>query len=59
MNEEIASTLEKAIEFYNSKVDETQQLDWLDVLDCIDDITDNKQVANAVSMICKMAGKMI
>ena len=59
MNEEIASTLEKAIEFYNSKVDETQQLDWWDVLDCIDDITDNKQVANAVSMICKMAVKMI
>ena len=60
MQKDLAQTLERAIELYNSKqADESQHLDWWEVLDAIEDIEDNKQVANAVALICKMAGKRI
>lgn len=60
MNTELAATLEKAIELYNSRTeDESQHLDWWEVLDTIGDIEDEKQVANAVSLICRMVNKRI
>lgn len=58
MNKDLAETLEKAIELYNGRQkDESKHLDWWEVLDAISDIEDNKQVANAIALICKIATK--
>lgn len=60
MNKDLAITLERAIDLYNSRQeDEAQHLDWWEVVDTIGDIEDCKQVANAVALICRMAEKRI
>ena len=59
MNKDLAKTLENAIELYNRYSDEADHLDLWEVLDTIGDIEDNKQVANAIALICKMANKRI
>lgn len=57
MNTELAHELEEAIDIYNDGVDEDDRIYWWDILNEINDMTDDAEVIRVIEMIKAEAEK--
>ena len=51
MNTELSHELEEAIDIYNDGVDEDDRIYWWDVLNEMNDLTDDAEVLRVIEMI--------
>lgn len=57
MNLELAHELEEAIDIYNDGVDEENHIFWWDILNEMNDLTDDEEVIRVIEMIKAEAEK--
>jgi hypothetical protein len=57
MNTEISHELEEAIDIYNDGVDEDERIYWWDVLNEMNDLTDDAEVIRVIELIKAEAEK--
>ena len=59
MNIELAHELEEAIDIYNDGVDEDERIYWWDILNEINDMTDDEEVIRVIEEIKSETGRTL